>query len=258
MKKKIPQSPSPLAKKVLTLFQQYQSLDQIKANHPEITDKQIAMVTLELAAFMPTPTVQVTRKAGAQRKKKVPFSGMAYQIKITLRGSKPPIWRRVLVPVEIRLDILHEVIQLAMGWGNGHLHCFNVNDCLYDGAAPDGSMLDDSMGEPEADVLLCELIAGEKAKFHYTYDFGDNWEHKLLVEKIIPANQNPKLFACTGGAGACPLEDSGGIWGYYEMLKILNDPKDPQYASFMEWCGGMIYPHKLDLAEINKRLCQLR
>ncbi len=183
----------------------------------------------------------------------------AYQLKITLWGTKPPIWRRVIVPSDINLYKLHAVIQVAMGWEDAHLHHFEIDGQFYQGPAPDGSMFDDGTdSENETKFSLCDVVHREKAKFRYQYDFGDSWDHLMLLEKIIPAAEKPKTMVCTAGKGHCPMEDSGGIWGYYHMLEILADPKNPEYAEISDWLGGPFDPDEFDLDEVNKELAKLR
>jgi hypothetical protein len=179
-----------------------------------------------------------------------------YQLKITLRGSKPPIWRRFVVPETIKMNHLHEVIQAVMGWCDEHLHAFDVGGERYTALTRDGIDLD-MEGEDESRFRLCDVIDGLKSKFAYQYDFGDDWEHQLVLEKILPAPES-KAFVCVAGKGASPPEDCGGIWGYYHLLEVLADADDPEHDDMKEWVGGKIDPDEFDLEAVNKSLAAVR
>ncbi len=113
-----------------------------------------------------------------------------YQLKITLNGSKPPIWRRVLVNEDITLEQLHTVIQISMGWENYHLHRFVHNNVFYDSDPVEeiDNLFGDS--EDEARCRLNTLLTTEKNSMIYEYDFGDDWEHRILLEKILPFSKD--------------------------------------------------------------------
>lgn len=181
-------------------------------------------------------------------------SEWAYQLKMTLRGSKPPIWRRVVVPGHITLGGLHRVIQTAMGWMDEHLHAFQIDSVEYSGPGPAGYMDDSQDFEDEADYRICDVLRKEKMKFRYLYDFGDSWDHTILVEKTLPPLTAPKGIVCTGGRMRCPSENSGGIWGYHSVVKILADPKHPDYAETIEWIGEPFDPEEFDREEVNAAL----
>jgi hypothetical protein len=178
--------------------------------------------------------------------------GMVYQLKITLHGSKPPIWRRIQVPGDISLGKLHDVIQVAMGWLGGHLHAFEIGPDSYSDRE---SGLEDAINETRTKL---HQVADEKSKFTYTYDFGDNWEHDILVEKVLPPEKGKHYPICMTGKRAAPLEDSGGIWGYYDILDILQDPNDPEHEEMLEWAGGPIDPEAFSCDEINDEFKQMK
>lgn len=204
---------------------------------------------------------RVSRRAGGiflsvpAKKKSMPMD--ACQIKITLRGSKPPIWRRFVVPATIPLDILHHVIQVVMGWGNSHLHEFEIGGEEYTEHEREGIDLE-AGGYDEREFRLYSVISGAKAKFTYLYDFGDSWDHTLLIEKLLTAESEPKPFVCVAGKGACPPEDCGGIWGYYNLLEVLGNPKHTDYAETKEWMGDEFDPNAFDLDAVNRSLAKLR
>jgi len=173
-----------------------------------------------------------------------------YQIKVTLRYSKPPIWRRIQVRGDTRLDQLHMILQAVMGWWNAHLHQFVVGNIYYGEPHPDyGFEMRD-----ESRVKLAQVVPHEKAKFVYEYDFGDSWEHELLVEKILPAEKGVRYPRCIKGKRACPPEDVGGVWGYDDFLEAIKDPKHPEHEDMLEWIGDEFDPEEFDLAALNEAL----
>ena len=179
----------------------------------------------------------------AKRASAVPTS--VYRLKITLRGTKPPIWRRIDVPDSARLDHLNLMIQAAMGWTNSHLHEFSIADERF------GMRHDDFESDcaDEKNHRLGELIQREKSKFGFIYDFGDGWEHDIVVEKISPPEPGVKYPRCTAGARACPPEDCGGPWGYLEFLSAIGDPKHEEHESMLEWIGGQFDPEAFDVRD---------
>lgn len=173
-----------------------------------------------------------------------------YQLKVTLLDTKPPIWRRLLVDGANTLDHLHEVIQAAFGWWNYHLHEFEVGRARYGTPDPDNDW-----GEPARDERRTRLdaIASEGTSFRYTYDFGDNWDHRVVIEKVL-APADIVVPACTGGRRACPPEDCGGTWGYRELLAILADPSHPEHDERVEWLGGPFDPRAFHPGEFEDNL----
>lgn len=178
-----------------------------------------------------------------------------YQLKIQLKGSKPPIWRRVVVPSTILLEDLHDVIQISMGWTNNHLHQFKQGNTFYQ---PDAE--DDLFGFGRIEqidshgVALSELLCKEKQKIEYEYDFGDSWEHTITLEKSTPSDGKIVHPTCIKGLRACPPEDCGGIWGYYNMLEALADKKHPEHEEIVDWFGDEFEAEAFDLADVNARL----
>jgi hypothetical protein len=187
-------------------------------------------------------------------------SGDVYQIKVTLRDSKPPIWRRLLVPGEVRLSQLHKILQVAMGWQNSHLHQFVAgerrgDETFYGVPDPD---FNDLEVKDERRVRLRDIAPEAGAKFFYEYDFGDGWEHVLLVEKILPPDPSVRYPVCVKGKRACPPEDCGGVWGYADLLEALADPKHEQHQELRDWIGDDFDPEAFDLDSVNRQLQQLR
>jgi hypothetical protein len=180
------------------------------------------------------------------------------QIKVTLQGWRPPVWRRLLVPAGFSLEQLHHVIQAAMGWQDCHLHQLIVGRTYCAPLPPED--LDfgwDDDKEDEAKVSLGSLIRRKGQSFLYEYDFGDSWQHKVLVEKLLEAEDGVQYPVCPAGKRACPPEDCGGVWGYEALLEALADPDHPDHEDMVEW-AGQIDPEAFDLQAANKRLDKLR
>jgi hypothetical protein len=178
-----------------------------------------------------------------------------YQLKITLSYIKPPVWRRVLVPGDTTLEELHHILLTIMGWDGYHLHEFSISGTSY------GSREQDTWGEldfeDEADFTLAQVLPAEKLKGSYTYDFGDDWRHEILVEKILPRDETMRYPLCVTGKRACPPEDIGGPPGYQFFLEAIHDPANEEHERYLEWIGGAFDPEAFDLNDINDQLHQL-
>ena len=155
-------------------------------------------------------------------------AGDIVRLKVTLRGIRPPIWRRLLVPKTMRLDRLHFVLQIAMGWRGGHLHAFTIDGREYG----DPAMLDHV--ENEKQLTLGGIPRAGVKRFTYTYDFGDDWEHVIAIEKTEPPAAGQHYPVCVAGKRGGPPEDCGGVHGYMEMLEVLADPAHPEYKEYVE------------------------
>ena len=170
------------------------------------------------------------------------------QIKVTLDGIRPPIWRRLVVHGDATLAQLHTVLQVAMGWEDCHLHCFRIDDARY-GPADEGFF---DVGEiDESTVRLAEVLATNR-RGTYRYDFGDSWVHRLLVEKTdVPMALNT-VATCTAGKRSCPPEDCGGVWGYANLLEALADPAHEDRDELLEWLGDEDFdPEAFDPTAVN-------
>ncbi len=179
-----------------------------------------------------------------------------YQIQIALREFKPKIWRRILIPSDILLSDFHKVIQTTMGWTNSHLHQFIKNRTFYSVKHPDDDMYSDmdNVDYKKKKTRISELLSTEKDKIIYEYDFGDGWEHDIILEKILPFDGKIKYPICVTGKMNCPPEDCGGVWGYADILDILKQPDHEEYESFIEWLGDEFDPMYFDEVEINELL----
>jgi hypothetical protein len=146
---------------------------------------------------------------------KKPAAPTVHTVKASLHGAKPPVWRRLELPSELTLDMVHEVMQIAFSWHGYHLHQFETACGAF--GRPDGDWGFEEVGDESA-VALAQVAAEEKAKIVYVYDFGDDWRHDIVVEKITLALPGVAYPRCTGGRGWAPEEDSGGIWAHNEAV----------------------------------------
>lgn len=161
------------------------------------------------------------------------------QFKIQIKGiTKPPVWRRVLVPASFTFAQFHQVIQCAFGWENAHLYSFSPSG--YGSFPVIEASSSSSIGgakslNAEKTKLYKELLR-EKQTYTYIYDFGDDWIHQITLEKKVSDEQitTPQILA---GKGTCPPEDCGGPWGYEHLKEVLNDPKNPEHEEMKEWLG---------------------
>ena len=194
-------------------------------------------------------------RPSGRRTRRQTGAGVVYQLKVTLDGVRPPIWRRVLVK-DCTLAVLHDVIQIGMGWGGYHLHVFEIGDEQY--GAPD-QWQDDMGGNDvgnEGKVKLSQIVGRGVKKFHYEYDMGDGWRHTIQVEKTLPAEAGVRYPHCVGGKRACPPEDCGGPWGYGDFLEAVQDPQHPEHEERREWIGGDFDPEAFDLEAVNRQLAK--
>jgi len=171
-----------------------------------------------------------------------------YQLKVTLKNSKPPIWRRIQVNSDINLYRLHQNLQVMMGWTDSHLHQFIVHGEYYGTPDPDFEVTN------EKSIKLDRVVSEAGDKFFYEYDFGDSWEHSILVEKILQPETGVNYPICLDGKRACPPEDCGGIWGYGDLLEAIQDPAHPEHEEMLEWLGGRFDPEEFDVDMVNQRL----
>ena len=178
-----------------------------------------------------------------------------YQLRIELLDLEPTIWRQVLVPASIKLHKFHVVLLWTMGWAGGHLHEFVIGHDHY--GIPDPDYDTPPLIQREDRVTLGAALGARKA-FTYLYDYGDGWEHRVTVEKILPPDPGLKSPRCLDGANACPPEDVGGPPGYIEFLEAINDPAHDEHDSMIEWSGGSFDPTAFRLDDIDDRLRQIK
>jgi hypothetical protein len=191
---------------------------------------------------------------------KIDPARVQFQLKVSLLDIRPAIWRRLLVPARIKLPVLHDVLQLSFGWTNSHLHAFRLEGESYQAVYPDDRGADFfGMTKPhdEGRVRLCDLLHAKGDWLIYEYDFGDSWEHEILVEKLLPGVAD-KTVTCLAGARAGPPEDCGSIPGYENLVEAMADPKHPERKELLEWLGDPYDPEAFSLDTLNKHLKRLK
>ncbi|MGA3024999.1 MAG: plasmid pRiA4b ORF-3 family protein [Bryobacteraceae bacterium] len=180
--------------------------------------------------------------------RKIPTTRDIYQLKITLLGTRPPIWRRVLVPADLTLAQIHDVLQVAMGWEDCHLHEFRIGRQRFGAPDPEEDSLD------EGKVRLSDVLKRAGAKAEYTYDFGDGWEHSIVVEKVLTPEPGVAYPVCTAGKRRGPPEDCGGPYGYYELVEAVRDPKHERHEEMRDWVDDDFDPEAFSIDDVNQRL----
>lgn len=183
---------------------------------------------------------------------------MAYQLKIQLQNvTKPPVWRQVLVPGKFTFHQLHKMIQLVFGWEDCHLYQFSPKG--YGSRPVIAIPVKEDWEQPDKDarkIKLSAVFTAPGLTFTYIYDFGDDWVHKITIEKMTPEESNEAV--CLAGKGMCPPEDCGGPWGYENTKAILNDPKHAEHQDMKEYLGleeGKGWDDSFfDLDTVNERL----
>jgi hypothetical protein len=190
--------------------------------------------------------------------KNVSIPQQIFELKITLSGTKPPIWRRVLAPADLTLADFHTVLQLSMGWEDCHLHEFRVGRQRFGVPDPDARLMGGDGPTNERKVRLFDVLGRPGAKMEYTYDFGDSWEHIIVLEKVVMPEPGLSYPVCTAGKRHGPPEDCGGIGGYYNLLEALSDPDNDEYQELLEWIGGSFDPEAFSVENVNLRLAPLQ
>ena len=174
------------------------------------------------------------------------------QLKVTLQGTKPPVWRRLEVPADVTLDLLHHILQTAFGWTDSHLHSFEPRPARPGRGRPNPDLRISSGRERR--TRLGEVVSEVGATMLYEYDFGDSWEHLITVEKVEPAEPSITYPRCTGGRRSGPPEDCGGIPGYAHLLAVLGDPSHEQHEELQDWVGDGFDPEAFDRNTVTAEL----
>lgn len=175
-------------------------------------------------------------------------------MKVTLENVRPTVWRRLLVPAGFTLRQFHRVLVDTMGWHDSHLHQFIIRGNYY-------GKTDREFGLARRDERLHNLeyvLAIGVRSFRYEYDFGDGWMHRIAIEKVEEADGHPLRPVCLAGKRACPPDDSGGPWGYANLLKVLSDPSNPEYEDSKTWAGPRFDPERFDIEHVNRLLAKIR
>ncbi len=177
-----------------------------------------------------------------------------YQLDVRLADIEPPIWRRIIVPGQVTLFALHQMLQVVMGWENSHLHQFIVGSVFYGEPDPE-----DEMEMKDDRRVRLHTIASEKGKsFLYEYDFGDSWQHVITVEDIWPWTEDSLAPRCLDGARACPPKDSGGVGGYQQLVEALRDRRHPEHKTLRQWAGKHYDTELFSVQTVNSALAMLR
>jgi len=182
-------------------------------------------------------------------------SSSLIQVHIKIKNCPVPVWRRVVIPTSYSLYDLHTVIQTVMGWTNTHLHGYFIGNVLYVDKLADWEDGVDEGYEDERKVIVESLISKLPKQIMYTYDFGDDWDHEIKFERIVPYKPNVHCPVCVSGKGVCPPEDIGGIWGYERYLYSLKHPKLKLRREFDESYYDVDFdPFSIDIECINNDL----
>jgi hypothetical protein len=179
-----------------------------------------------------------------------------YVLRVSIAEIEPPVWRKLNVPGECTLGDLHNILQIAFGWEDDHMHSFTIKSTRYGRIDDDTGFDYDDVVDEDA-IRLCDLPLWSRQKFTYLYDFGDCWEHVITVSKTVRLGGNEDLLRvrCLEGERAGPPEDLGGAWGYMDTLEILKDPTHKRYEETREWLGDFD-PEDFNLEKTNARLEQ--
>lgn len=176
-----------------------------------------------------------------------------FRLRINLDGVTPVIWRRILVPGSVRMSKLAVMLIAVMGWTNSHLHAFQVGQHRY-------GMHYDEYPDDEIDekgVTVLNALRGAR-RFTFEYDFGDSWEHEVIVEEMTSSSFGLRYAVCLDGANACPPEDVGGVDGYRLFLEAMANPNHEEHEHYLEWIGGSFEPAEFDLVSTNASLQKVR
>lgn len=191
---------------------------------------------------------------------------MRAQLRVELVDTVPLVWRVVIVPHDIRLDRLHEVIQLLFEWEDTHLHAFEKDNTIYEPPNPEA---EDLLGafctrrvEDERKFKLDAVLRAPRQTLFYNYDFGDDWQHKVKLIKLLP-DETPKpkrIAVCVEGANTAPPEDCGGVGGFEQLKKIFADPMHPEHDEMMDWYGveDFVATDECDIDGINDDLKRIK
>jgi hypothetical protein len=197
---------------------------------------------------MPAKQRKNSRKPPAPDK-----SSTIYQLKVTLAGIEPPIWRRIQVP-DCTLGELHQVLQVVVGWEGSHMHQFIIGERYYGTQFPDAMGLDMDLDDEDGVLLSQVAAAGHDFFFTYEYDFGDSWQHDVVLEQTLEREPEVMYPRCVDGARRCPPEDVGGSWGYTDFLEAMADPEHELHDEFKDWIPDDFDPERFSQESVNTEL----
>ena|SRR5688572_9540572 len=192
-----------------------------------------------------------TRRKSTHSKKRATDAASAL-LRIELRGIDPLIWRRIRVPANFTLQKVHRVIQAAFSWQDCHRHQFEVGPLRI--GLPEANEDDDAM-QDERKWTLTEVLSMNVSEFRYVYDFGDCWEHRVIVEPETRTEAGARFAPlCLAGEHAAPPEEVGGARGYKLLRHILANPEHDRFEEMLEWIGGIWDAKGFDLNQVNRAL----
>ena len=187
----------------------------------------------------------ISRVGGSEDRRNGAVSERIARLRIELEELEPKIWRRIDMPLSTTLEGLHDAIQMTMGWTFSHLWEFDIDGRCY--GDPSFREFDDEPPIYKAKGLrLGVLIARGVERFVYTYDYGDNWRHDVIVEEVRDGDLDMEYPAFVDGARRCPPEDVGGPHGFMEFLEAVLDPAHEQHRDMVRWYDGPFDPTGLD------------
>jgi hypothetical protein len=227
--------------------------------NPEPESETVWSPDLAARAFMPKPLKPLPLLAP-------PETPVQFQLRVELADSEPPIWRRLTLPSNLTFDVLHEVLQVAFGWTNSHLHRFALANDRYgretQGILTPFDVEEGDEGVPESEIRLDQLLATTGDSLLYTYDFGDEWDHTITLEAVrsLPETAPDAAVRCVDGGRRGPAEDVGGIYGWEQLLAVAAGTASPEYPEQLEAAldlGLRGFVDEIDLAEINRGLERL-
>ena len=181
----------------------------------------------------------------------------SYIIKVTIKNTHPPVWRRLQIPAGITFHELNAIIQLAFNWSGYHLYSFEIGNLLIE--IPDDIYDDFDYKVINSKRTKVDKYFDEIEKLEYTYDFGDNWIHNIQIEKVLESEEKLENPVCLKAKMASLPEDCGGPWGYEDLLDVINNPKDERYKDMKDWLEqgySVRYDDRtyVDLNRINREL----
>lgn len=244
-------------------------LEQIQAAMSSMTQSEIKdMLQRVLAARIP-PAGLFEQAPPPSRRRPRRSDVVAYRVRVDLKGTRPPLWRRLELASDLFLNQVHEVIQVAFGWTDSHLHQFGSGPAHY-GPETEHYLCsfqveEGDSGIPEEDVRLDEVLGEAGDKLFYDYDFGDGWEHVIRLEAVLPRKISEPKAVCVAGRRDGPAEDCGGVYAY-ELICAATDPGNPDHtdavAELARSYGDSVDPGAMrttpfDLNEINEMLTGL-
>ncbi|NQV23035.1 MAG: GntR family transcriptional regulator, partial [Rhodopirellula sp.] len=193
------------------------------------------------------PATQIPGRAGSGK-------GSVYRFKITLQDSDPVIWRRIETK-DVTLQELHVLIQTAMGWMNSHDHQFEIAGTRYIDPRLMEAALDDFGATEYSGIRVSDLVSehGARLRIGYEYDFGDSWQHEVVLEQVTDSEPGIRYPRCLDGARACPPEDIGGVYGFADFVEAITNPSHSEHDDLLDW-HGPFDPAQFDATQATRRM----